>query len=60
MELKYALPLLKGLEINSTLPEGIGTFNIFVIQYDIDISLTIQYLNNIFNNTAHLRQTYIC
>ena len=29
---------------------GIGTFIMFAIQYDIDIFLTIQYLNNIFND----------
>ena len=30
---------------------GIGTFRIFVIQYDIDISLMIQCINDISNNT---------
>ena len=36
----------------STQIVGIGTFKMFMVRYNVDISLTIQYLNNIFNNTA--------
>ena len=38
-----------------TRPLGIGTIKIFRIQYNIDISLSIQYLNNISNDTACLQ-----
>ena len=32
----------------------IGIFKMLAIEYNIDISLTIQYLHNIFNNTSCL------
>ena len=31
---------------------GIGIFKIFTIQYNIDISVTIQYFSNTFDDTA--------
>ena len=36
---------------------GIGTMKTFVILYNIDISLMMQYLNNIFNNISCLLVT---
>ena len=39
---------------------GIGTLEFFMIRYNIDISLTIRYLNNNLNNTACHPQTYFC
>ena len=36
----------------STTSIGIGTMKTFVILYNIDIPLMMQYLNNIFNNIS--------
>ena len=50
-ELKKEMCLRK-LALNSCYVIGIGTFKIFVMKYNMDISLPLRYIYNVFNDTS--------